>query len=196
MNRSLGNITSYLLYCIVFLCWSIQRNPPEWSIVFLGLPEPGFINNQTQRWGIVRSVKRFCHCLLCLLYSSYLRLVFQNLTYDPCPPKAVDCTVYTVHWTLRQILGHQAQRTTTTFLCSLYRTSSGTLPPAINAKNAQTGALKDPQGEPGLLMCCFFIIGSFNKAIIYIFWQKEQLSDQVFGDFQMNIYNQWWASYF
>ncbi len=53
----------------------------------------------------------------------------------PCPPTAVDCTVYTSHWALRQILGlqlqtgriHLGRNSTTTSLSWSHNTSSLTL---------------------------------------------------------------------
>jgi hypothetical protein len=50
-----------------------------------------------QRCGILRSANRCRHCILGLLYSSYLKLESQNLARNPCPLIAVDCTVYSVH---------------------------------------------------------------------------------------------------
>ncbi len=57
----------------------------------------------SERWGIVRSAMRCRHCILDLLYIFCLfeaRVPECDAQSSPLP-----CTVYTVHCTLRQILG-------------------------------------------------------------------------------------------
>ncbi len=75
------------------------------------------MNPRSQGWGIDRSGKKCRRCVLDLLYSVYLKLEFQKLTYTPFSRQLWKCK-------LRQILGlelrigslHLARDTMTTSL--------------------------------------------------------------------------------